>query len=203
MTVVDLSRRLTSSVEEYERFLKSSASLIFIEGPIRLDDGPASLELTVGEAWFSCEGDGYYAMPEEGLTLKPGTSAVIETEQVIGLPHNVFGIVTGKGKFIFQGVFISSGKVDPSFYAKLRIGVFNGGRSSITLRKGDPFCYVTFFEMETHTTISRQRGDVSPRRRLPREPFMKRVETFLHANWKWLVGVSIAVASLIISFIKG
>ncbi len=202
MSLIDLSRRVTQRFEDYERYSKSSDSLILVDGPVLLDDGPASLELTIGDGWFHCSDNRLYAIPNDGLQLKPKDSIVVETVQVIGVPLNICGLVTGKGKFIFQGIFISSGKIDPGFCAKLRVGLYNGGDEIVILKKGDPFCYCCFFAMETNLDVSRRKGDLSPKKFLPELPKGTKVKNFLKANWAWLLTTLIAIISLIISILR-
>lgn len=153
MGVIDLNIRLTDSWDSFNDNLKSSDSLIYIEPKNYLsDDKPSSIDLTVGEKCFFLKDNKYYDFPEDGIHVKAFTSILVESEQKLGLPYNIFGLVTGKGNKIFQGTFISTGKINPGFNGKLKIGLFNGSDKSITIKKGDPLCTCVFFEMESSMT---------------------------------------------------
>ncbi len=203
MSVIDLTRRLTHSYEDYTRCTKSSDSLVFVDTEVRLDDAPASFDFTVGDGWFNCTDNRYYAIPEDGLSLRPRESVVIETRQVVGVPLNAFGLVTGKGKFIFQGVLVSSGKIDPGFCDKLRIGLYNGGHEVVTIRKGEAFCTCCFFELESSFEVARRKSNISPSSIHPAVPFHIRATSFLKKHWGTVITLLIALASLIISIFRG
>lgn len=201
MGVIDLSVRSTADVEEYSKNVKSSDSLVLITPEYRLDDGPASVELQVGEGWFDSKDNRFYAIPDSGLQLGPGQSAVLETRQVVGVPLNVFGMVTGKGKFIFKGIHVSSGKIDPGFNSKLRIGLYNAGHDSVSLQSGDSFCSCCFFDMQTNLDHPLRVGDLGPSRIVPSVPRRMRFSAFLSQNWGKLVTISISLAALVISLL--
>ena len=202
MSVIDLSYRLTDDYGDYERHTKSTDSLIYIDPIVKLEDGPASCDLTVGDGWFNCSDNRYYAIPDGGITLRPHKSIVIETQQTIGVPLTAFGLVIGKGKFIFQGILISSGKVDPGFYGQLRIGIYNGGNEDVILGRGEPFCVCSFFGIDTNFGMVRRRDSIGPSTILPSLPMRLRVSDFFKRNWGKILTILIALASLVISILK-
>ncbi len=116
MSLINLRHRLTRDLREFDRYSRSSDSLIYVDREIEPGDGDASLDLTVGEAWFHGGDNTEYRIQGDGLSLKPDQSCVVETNEQIGVPANAFGLVTGKGKFIFQGVLVSPCKIDPGFF---------------------------------------------------------------------------------------
>lgn len=199
MSIVDLEARLTSEFQHFQKNDKSSDSLIFLKGTIKLEEGAASLELTVGDKVFNCREYQYRNIPSEGFVIKPGASVVIDTEQVIGLPANVFGLVTGKGKYIFQGILISSGKIDPGFYDQLRIGLYNGGSEQITLKRGDPFCSVCFFQLESNQEAVSRKLPMTPMRYPIPLSIRRRIILFFNREWGWLLTILIALLSLMVS----
>lgn len=196
MSIVDLSNRLTNNFDDYYRFVKSSDSLIFVSNTVPLADGPSSLELTVGDTWFDCNDNIAYDVSSNGVAIKAGTAAVIQTEQIVGVPSNVFGLMTGKGKFIFQGVMISPSKIDPGFQDHLRIGLYNGGKEVVTLKKGDPFCSCCFFQLESNVDAPRRTLPLIPRRAFSNLPLARRLGLFVKREWGWLLTILIALASL-------
>ena len=169
MSLVDLNHRYTSDPAEFRKWERSSDSLVYIkikEEQIQdlFVNAPSSVELTVGDQWFSCVDNSFYKIPSSGMTIKPQTSVVLETEQIVGVPLNVFGLVTGKGQYIFQGVMISPGKIDPGFIDHLRIGVFNGGVESIVLESGTAFCSCCFFTLESGRDVAWENRTQEPTR---------------------------------------
>ncbi|MFB2119455.1 hypothetical protein [Parapedobacter sp. 2B3] len=163
MAIVDLKNRITNDLSRYNKSKLSSQSLIYIDqGSYKLDDGPASVDLSVGDKWFFVNENTAYDVAD-GVEINPFQSILIETKEHIRMPLNVFGLVTGKGRHIFQGAFISTGKIDPSFDNKLKIGIYNGSKKKIKLVKDAPLCTCVFFEMETNLPYENKRSnDAAP-----------------------------------------
>ncbi len=202
MSIIDLGRRLTNNMEEFTRNSKSTDSLIYVDKPVQLSDGPGCFDLSVGDSWYSCNDNRYYATPAEGLTVRPRESVVVESHQVVGVPLNAFGIVTGNGKFIVQGVFLFSGKIDSGFTDKLRLGIYNGGHESITLIRETPFCTCCFFELQTNFGISRKNTSLTPLNTAPSPPLRTKIIVFMKNHWATIIGTLIAIAALVISLLK-
>lgn len=70
MSVIDLETRLTKNWDDYHRNLKSSDSLIFIEPyNFNIDDGPSSLDLTVGERFYFHDKGQHFIISDEVYIL--------------------------------------------------------------------------------------------------------------------------------------
>jgi deoxycytidine triphosphate deaminase len=187
MSVVDLTKRVTRDQSHYDAFACSADSLIRVvtKGELRLNNSePATIDLTIGDSWYHSREHVTYEISPEGLTLRPGRSAVVFTEESLEVPHNVFGLLTGKGELIFKGVFISTGKIDPGFRNQLRIGVFNNGPEPITLKRGDVFCSCCFFMMESHLRGNPRDTAPKPSAKPHVEKRRTRVRHFLKALWQ-------------------
>jgi dUTPase len=203
MSVVDLSARLTDDWDNFNRYQKSSDSLIFVEGPIALgNDGPAALNLFIGQSWFNERDGSSYLIPPDGLLIRPHQVAVIETQQRLALPLNIFGFVTGKGKFIFQALFISSGKIDPGFNGRLRIGVYNGGEKSVLLKPGESFCFACFLEMESCLEAPLREYEVPQASRISLLPLRTRTANWLAEHWYHAIPIVISLIAVIVSILK-
>lgn len=151
MAVIDLYTRITSDWNTYHENKRSSDSYIYMSpDSFQLDDGPASVDFSVGDKWFLQNDNTAYEVTDDGIILTPFQSILIETSEEVALPYNVFGLVTGKGLQIFQGTFISTGKINPGFHEKLKIGIYNGSKKKIKLFKGTPLCTCVFLEMESN-----------------------------------------------------
>ncbi len=209
MSVVYLNDRVTKNRDEYKRFFSSQRSLIYLDVEPTLDPARTTLDLHVGDEWFDCRENCFYAMGEDGLVLKPGWTLVIQVKEELALPSNVFGLVMGKGKLIFQGVFISSGKIDPSFQDKLRIGVYNGGPRELNLKPGDPLCGCSFFSTESHNNLLSAQKSIKPNVAAKTPNRLQRLEMWNARNWRVWVPIAIAsiaalgtVANAVVNYVK-
>lgn len=204
MSLVDLSRRQTNSYEQFQRFSCSSDSLVFIQNLAHSGDLPASIDLSVGEYWFDCREEALFEIPADGIELLPRMSAVIQTNERLALPKNVYGLLSGKGTLIFQGVIVSPGKIDPGFDDHLKIGIFNAGPKSVRLNRGVPFCSCSFLQMESQVIAPRHHAPAA----IPRRAQMRRslrIKRFLQAEWQKppvnLVSILTVALSLIALFV--
>jgi len=203
MSIVDLKSRLTLDWNAFNEYMKSSDSLICIDGPIILaDDGPAAVDLSIGDRWLDHRDNTQYLIPKEGLHLKPNQSTVVVTQQRIALPLNVFGLVTGKGKYIFQGVFISSGKVDPGYNGRLKIGLYNGSEHTIVLKTGEPFYSCCFFQMESSLDAPLRSYETEPTLRPSHLPRRVRIANWLKVSWKAIIPMIISLVAVIVALLK-
>ena len=130
----------------------SPDSLVYIENAGNQVSSPTSIDLSVGDAYIIPGSNHTFSISEKGLVVKPHHAVVVYTKERIKLPYNVFGVVTGKGALIFRGCFLSTGKIDPAFDGQLKIGLYNGGRSSICLHTGDSFATAYFINTDATLT---------------------------------------------------
>lgn len=152
MSVIDLKKRVTSDWREMHQHLQSTDSFIYVSPRKKAKIGPVSMDVEVGDTYILPGSNEVFKIPSEGVKIKPGNSIVVYTHQNFKLRYNVFGIVTGKGQYIFKGCFLSTGKIDPGFEGCLKIGFFNGGCSRIILKPNEVFA--TVFFMNTDATLS-------------------------------------------------
>lgn len=147
MAIVDLKSRLSSKRDECEASKISAESLIYTDSNVDIAEGnPMSIDLKVGDICLLPGDSRTYRIDEHGIKVKPRQSVVIYSKEKFVLPLNVFGLVTGKGTYIFQGCMVASGKIDPGYRGNLKVCFFNGGRSSVTIKPGDVFCTVFFMD---------------------------------------------------------
>ena len=194
MGIIYLNKRITNSTDDFNRYSRSSDSLIYVNGKYSTDEsGPDCLSLTVGHCWY--DNSRYIEIdPKKGIKIKPHTSVILETEEEIALPLNVYGLLFGAGSNIYRGAFISSGKIDPGFFGKLRIGYHNGSDKTITLKRGDKLAYSIFIGTESgleHSPIPRTLGQ-------PAIKVMSRRERFK----RWLTQNAYQILALVLSTIS-
>lgn len=195
MSVVDLKTRSTEDQDAYRRSLRSDDSLILIS-PLPEQVETASIDFNIGTNIFDSEKGEKRSLPSEGFTLRPRRSVVVYTEQRVSLPNNVFGMLSGKGRLIYHGVFISQGKIDPGFQDYLRVGLYNGSRKPVHLKLGEKICSCTFFQMETHVQDILTEDSDEPIKML-RPTISQYFASFCRSNWKWIIGTLIAAAVLV------
>lgn len=200
MSVIDLGNRITKEWDEYNEYVKSNDSLIYIDGEIILKDvGPASINVTVGEKWHDITKGKVYKIPESGIKVKSGENILVETAQRIALPNNVFGVLYGTGKNIFRGGFISSGKINPGFNGCLKVGYYNGNSRTICFKPGDLLACCTFFNMETTTNNALEYYLYTPEPELLEPKLGGKMLTWLKKNWYSVVSLFLSIIAIVVT----
>lgn len=203
MPVIDLSRRITNDWKQYNENKKSYESYIYIKSEKDLViQSNTSVNLTIGDTWYSGEKHTNIMIDEKGIKIKPKKYVVLTTEQHFAIPRNVFGIVVGKGINIFNGGVVSTGKIVPGYNDKLRIGYYNASDSTIVLHKGDLIGCCFFFNIEL-TVINEYLIDEHENAPVLEHISKKRKmwESFVE-NWYSVVSVFISIIAIIISICK-
>ena len=200
MAIVNLNKRITNDIDKYSSFSRSSDSLIYIKNKWVTDEsGPDCLSLTVGQCWY--DNSRYLKIDErKGIKIKPHASIVLETSEDIALPFNMYGLLFGAGSNIYKGAFISSGKIDPGFSGKLRIGYHNGSDKTVILKTGDKLAYCIFIETECGLEHTPLIGILSQ----PAIGIMSRKERFKRwftQNAYQIIAVVLSLISIIVSTI--
>jgi deoxycytidine triphosphate deaminase len=165
------------------------------------EDNACSLEFTVGDV-YSIGNQQWTVFPEEGIVLKCNESVIIETYEEIGVPFNMFGLVTGVGRNIQRGLFVSTGKIDPGFSSRLKIGILNTNKKKQILKKGDLLCSCFFIQLES--SIDAPFKDYSSYK--SSSPFISnhrnKFLVFIKTYWDKMLTIGIALAALIWNIYK-
>jgi deoxycytidine triphosphate deaminase len=206
MSVLDLQRRITTELNQFNAYKRSPDSFVLVEGDVNLpDDCKVALDLSVGTSWYDHQRKSFWEIPDEGLTVAARSSAVIETAQKFRMPYNVFGLVTGKGRLIFQAVIICPGKIDPGFIGRLRIGLYNASDHAIVLERNEAFCSCCFFNLESDVEVS-IRTEMQPPVLVEPVPLKVRARRFWERNWDKLLTIGFTAlattAAIITIFVK-
>ena len=155
----------------------------------------ASLDLTVGDRMFDSAGSVPREIPTTGIVLRAGQAVVVYTRETLSLPLNVFGLLSGKGRLIFYGVFVSPGKIDPGFQDRLRIGLFNGSSKPLKLLPGTAICSCSFFQMDSTVEHAVHHHLTEPVR--PQRPGVRELAvSFWKDHWKWILGTLVTVVGV-------
>lgn len=197
MAIVDLKSRLSSNRDECEASKMSAESFIYIDSNIDvLEANPMSIDLKVGDICLLPGNSRTYRIDEHGIKVKPKKSVVIYSKEKFVLPLNVFGLVTGKGTYIFQGCIVASGKIDPGYRGNLKVCFFNGGRSAVTIRPGDVFC--TVFFMDGDRTLMSPLADYqeNPNPSLSTYGYYEKSKEWFLNNWYKVLSVAVPAITI-------
>ena len=153
MGILSIKGKHTDCNEAFEVNKKSDASLIYSDAQMVEE---FSIELSVGEQWakdLSKEKAIMYAIEDDEISIKPQSSIVLEVQENIQVPFNMYGLILQTGSvFLEQGILIGAGKIEPSFDGKLRMLIYNTSKTKRTLKKGQKIASAIF--MRTDKTIN-------------------------------------------------
>jgi len=112
------------------------------------NDSNVSYDLRVGAEYRDHREEGKrYLKNGDSLILRPGAALIVQTEEYIHLPKTMYGIIAPKVSKLEEGISNTFSKVDPGYHGYLLISIFNLGKSSIELRRGDRFCALTVLDL--------------------------------------------------------
>lgn len=153
MGILSIKGKHTDCNEAFEVNKKSDASLIYSDAQMVEE---FSIELSVGEQWakdLSKEKAIMYAIEGDEISIKPQSSIVLEVQENIQVPFNMYGLILQTGSvFLEQGILIGAGKIEPSFDGKLRMLIYNTSKTKRTLKKRQKIASAIF--MRTDKTIN-------------------------------------------------
>lgn len=151
VTLMRLRDRKTADEQLFRTAMESDASLLFLKraNPHQPDEsGNAKdhanefeIDLRVGAVWaerWEGEHPKYYAVPDHGILLPPGGTAIIEVDEEIRIPANRLGIVFPKARLAFRtGIYPLTTKVDPTYTGWLKLFVHNFTNQTRRLQRGE------------------------------------------------------------------
>jgi dCTP deaminase len=113
---------------------------------------PSSLDLKVGQVLRPEVPRGEEGSLQEPLSehyLKPGETAVVETQETIQFPNDLAGIVFPPDSMSKKGLLITNpGHVDPGYRGSLKFTVINMGRKGYLLQSGRAIGTLMVFRLE-------------------------------------------------------
>jgi deoxycytidine triphosphate deaminase len=117
---------------------------------------PCSLDLHIGEMYIPGEkvdAIGGVANPNtDSVTLEPGGSLLVRTEEQFDLPTDIGGICFGPARLSLKGLqIVNIGHIDPGFKGKLHFTVINLGKERFNLRKNDEISTLLLFRLTQQT----------------------------------------------------
>jgi deoxycytidine triphosphate deaminase len=140
------NKTVVNQKDEYDKAGGLEGNVIFIQNldtsQIRdTESSNASYDLRVGDEYRDHRDSGKADLLDNGkIYLQPGSAVIIETAEEFQFPKSRFGHVVPKVSLLQYGLSNTSSKVDPGYYGRLSITVFNLGKRTIELKKHQPFC---------------------------------------------------------------
>jgi deoxycytidine triphosphate deaminase len=200
MAIIDLSTRITTDWTLYNKYKASSDSYIYISEEVNKDAiCSTSMDLHVGDKCFNPDKNEEFFIPDSGLFIKPKETVIISTRSKIALPFNIFGVVTGKGNYIYQGGFISTGKINPGFCDCLLIGFFNGSSETILLKKENAFASVYFITTETELSQPYEYYRNRPSPKKEKLSLKRKFFFWFKNNWHLIIPIFLSIIAILIS----
>lgn len=152
-----------------------------------------SVDLSVG-AMYQYSGDHEWRHLDGGIEIRPGTCVVIQTNEILKMPNNAFGILHTKGSMGAKGILVANTKLDPLFEGNLNIPVYNSGNRKVLLNKGQRFCSIAFWATEGAVVGTKTRNAI---RLQARDASM--VKDFFSHNMPHIITAVASVASSIVA----
>lgn len=136
------------SMREYEKLPAGKhVGIVPFSVPNR---GPVSYDLSIGSEVYSLRRGAKVTLDEDGtITLDPGETVLVLTQEFLAFSPVVAGITLARARLMNEGIALSSAKIDPTWFGCLQIPITNNARSPVTLAKGDRFCTLLLFKLDT------------------------------------------------------
>ena len=130
----------------------------------------ASYDLRIGAQYREHRSTCLVTLPGDGsFRLHAREAVIIETEEYIRLPRNMFALVVPKVGLLQMGLSNTMSKVDPGYEGRLLVTLFNLGRKTVPLDRGMAFCSLCVLRVEDGATLYGKPG--------------KRIEAQVRRRW--------------------
>jgi deoxycytidine triphosphate deaminase len=126
---------------------------------------PIGYDLTVGSRWLALTRQERFSLgPGDRLSILAGETALITTEEYIGMPtsYQYGGIIQSKVSQVSRGLSHISTTIDTDWEGRLLIAVTNNMPYPVSIEYGKPFCTMMLFKT---LSASKKRSDKPPGRR--------------------------------------
>ncbi|WP_144646577.1 dCTP deaminase domain-containing protein [Priestia megaterium] len=100
-----------------------------------------SYDLKIGDVYLDHRESKPSSLSERGkIKLTPGAAVIIQTKEFVHFPKTRFGQIVPKVGLLRKGISNTTSKIDPGYSGRLLITLFNLGKNTIHLEKGEKFC---------------------------------------------------------------
>ncbi|MEH2466115.1 dCTP deaminase domain-containing protein [Nostoc sp.] len=146
------NRTVVETTEEYQKAGGLEGNVIFIQNLDAnkfTDSSNVTYDLKVGDEYRDHRESGKTDLLDNGrIFLQPGNTVIIETAEKVNLPKFRFGHIVPKVSLLQDGLSNTSSKIDPGYDGKLSITVFNLGKRTVQLKKGQEFCTLYILDVQ-------------------------------------------------------
>jgi len=129
------------------------------------------------------------------ICLQPGSAVIIETTESVQFPKTRFGHIVPKVSLLQEGLSNTSSKIDPGYEGKLLITVFNLGKRTLFLEKGQKFC--TMYVLDIGEGVTPYQKGAQRIIGGPRSNIFRSFRDFIEANQTFLIALSILLSCMI------
>jgi len=162
-----------------------------------------SYDLRVGEVYLNHRETRQMALSEDGvIKLSPGSAFIIETMEEVRFPQTRFGQIVPKVNLLKKGISNTTSKIDPGYNGKLLITVFNLGKNTVPLKKGDKFCTMIIQTIHGGGTKCYNK----PAQQIPSNPennFLGKIKDFITGPYIGFISLVVSsLVAIVVAFIK-
>jgi dCTP deaminase len=181
------SKTVVENSQEYVQAGEIEGKVIFIRNLQRsqlIDTRSSNVtyDLRVGDEYRDHRDTNKTELPDgEGVRLDPGAAVIIETMEEVGFPKSRFGHIVPKVTLLQQGISNTSSKIDPGYRGNLLITVFNLGKKTVFLKKGEPFCTLYVLDVGPDVIAYDKKGKKLPGSPKPKNLFVS-ITDYLERN---------------------
>jgi len=199
------NRTVVETREEYEKAGGLEGNVIFI---LNLDtkqirnteSSNATYDLKVGDEYRDHRDFGKTDLLDNGkISLQPGSTIIIETAEEVKFPKSRFGHIVPKVSLLQHGLSNTSSKIDPGYEGKLSITVFNLGKRTIEVKKGQVFCTLYVIDVK-EGVIPYQKGSKKIAGN-SRKNLLSRVRDFIDTNQSYFT-IILTIATIVLTIVQ-
>jgi dCTP deaminase len=195
------NRTIVETRQEYDSAGGLESKVIFIQNIdtdqlLSTDSSNVSYDLRVGDEYRDHRDFNKTDISDKDeLCLQPGSTVIIETSEFVQFPKSRFGHIVPKVSLLQDGLSNTSSKIDPGYYGKLSITVFNLGKRNIFLKKGQKFCTLYVLDVQDGV-IPYEKG---PKRIAGNSKvgYLTKIRDFIETNQALLICLSLAVSTVV------
>lgn len=199
MSIINIAGRRTNSSASFENHRFSDSSQILLDTDTIAE--AFSVEFTIGSNWSRRYGPNSNQMetiPDPGILLKAGQSVVVEVNESLRVPHNMYGLVIPTGRlFLDNGIILAAAKIEPSFHDRLKLRLVNVSGERRILQKGQKVASAIFFSTERTIHHDDKRKSVVSVTRLPGHT--RQIATWVSTNRITVIGWIVVVLASAVS----
>lgn len=106
-------------------------------------------DLRVGQEYRDHRNQGRTTLAAgDEIDLLPNAAVIIETEELVHFPRKRLGLIVARVSLLQKGISNTSTKVDPGYYGRMLITVFNLGKQNVKLQRGDKLCTLLVYNID-------------------------------------------------------